>query len=266
VLVAGATGTNGRAWELPKRAFVFYNLPAEVTLPKVSPAHEQKRRDQILVAAMACFSRQGYRATSMEDIVHESGLSVGAIYTYYPSKEDLFLALAEQRTEQTLESLRVLFAQPGELGQKLALAVDFFFGQLEDDLAPLARVGMEFWSESSRSQKVRDSQCERMDSIRRFLQRLMAEAQTSGEVRAEVDVEASVELLMALHDGMLAHHSTGLQPISRARLKRAYADLVNGGIANPSRPFVNPNLPDASTLRFVALTNGVAATTPGESL
>ena len=166
---------------------------------------------------MACFSRQGYRATSMEDIVRESGLSVGAIYTYYASKEDLFLALAERRTEETLEVLKDLFAQPGPLAEKLGLAVDFFFGQLEDHLAPIARVGMEFWSEASRSQKVLDSHCERVDSIRRFLQHLMSKAQESGEVRADVDVESTVELVMALHDGMLMHHFHGLQPINRAR-------------------------------------------------
>ena len=58
-------------------------------MPKISPALGQQRRDQILAAALACFARQGYHATSMDDVVRESGLSVGAIYTYFSSKEDL---------------------------------------------------------------------------------------------------------------------------------------------------------------------------------
>src|SRR6478672_11668762 len=82
-------------------------------MPKISPAHEQQRRAQILAAATACFARQGYHATSMDDVVRESGLSVGAIYSYFPSKEDLYLALSETRAEQTLAYLNELFRRPG---------------------------------------------------------------------------------------------------------------------------------------------------------
>ena len=87
-------------------------------MPKISPAHEQQRRDQILAAAMACFARQGYHATSMDDVVRESGLSVGAIYTYFASKEDLFLALSDRRAEQTLSYLNELFRRPGPMSDR----------------------------------------------------------------------------------------------------------------------------------------------------
>src|SRR3954466_10506682 len=96
-------------------------------MPKVSPAHEQQRRDQILAAAMRCFARQGYHATSMDDVVRECGLSVGAIYTYFSSKEDLFLALAEARSEQTLAYLSDLFRRPGPMADKANEAIDYFF-------------------------------------------------------------------------------------------------------------------------------------------
>ena len=78
-------------------------------MPKVTEEHERKRREQILAAAMECFARNGYRTTSIEDIVRESKLSVGAIYSYFPSKQDLFLALAEQRTTETLEAFRAVY-------------------------------------------------------------------------------------------------------------------------------------------------------------
>src|ERR671917_561847 len=102
-------------------------------MPKISPAHEQQRPHQILDAAMACFARQGYHATSMDDVVRESGLSVGAIYTYYPSKEDLFLALAESRAQETLSYLGDLFRSPGPMHAKSAEAIDYFFRLLSED-------------------------------------------------------------------------------------------------------------------------------------
>ena len=82
---------------------------------------------------MTCFARQGYHATSMDDVVRESGLSVGAIYSYFASKEDLFLALAEARSEQTLAYMNELFRSPGSIGAKSAEAVDYFFRMLSDD-------------------------------------------------------------------------------------------------------------------------------------
>lgn len=207
-------------------------------MPKVTAAHEQKRREQILDAAMVCFARQGYRATSMEDIVRESGLSVGAIYTYFTSKEELFLALADQRKDQTLSYLRELFLRPGPMGEKMAQAIDYFFDQLGEQLTPLARVSFEFWSESSKSERLHERQCERLETIRQFFQWVLGEAQRQGELRADLDVPSATALLMALNDGLFMHHVQGVQSVSRDSLKAAYVSLVNRWLANPRHPFL----------------------------
>jgi len=66
-------------------------------MPRVSDAHRESRRDQILDAAVACFLRRGVRATTMAEIIAESRLSAGAIYGYFPGKQEL--ALAAMRRE-----------------------------------------------------------------------------------------------------------------------------------------------------------------------
>jgi AcrR family transcriptional regulator len=58
-------------------------------MPKVSQEHRDARRREIITAAIRLFARQGFQATSMADIIAESGLSAGAIYGYYKSKEQL---------------------------------------------------------------------------------------------------------------------------------------------------------------------------------
>src|SRR5437868_924307 len=103
---------------------------------------------------MACFARQGYHATSMDDVVRESGLSVGAIYSYFPSKEELFLALSDDRSEQTLTYLNGLFRRPGPMAEKTREAVDYFFALLTDELLTLARVNVEFLSEAAKSERL----------------------------------------------------------------------------------------------------------------
>ena len=47
-------------------------------------------------AAVRCFARTGYYATTIEDVVRETGLSRGALYLYFPSKEALYLAISER--------------------------------------------------------------------------------------------------------------------------------------------------------------------------
>ena len=57
-------------------------------MPRVSDEHLAARRQQILDAARACFLRNGFHATSMQDVIGEAGLSVGAVYRYFKSKNE----------------------------------------------------------------------------------------------------------------------------------------------------------------------------------
>ena len=203
-------------------------------MPKISAAHEQHRRAQILEAAMACFARQGYHATSMDDVVRECGLSVGAIYSYFPSKEELFLALSDDRTNQTLAYLNDLFRRPGPMPDKTREAVDYFFGLLSDDVLALARVNVEFMSEAAKSAKVKARQERRCESVRQFMRWLLTEAQHQGEVRPDVDINAAAELMLALNEGILLLSVGGLRSVNLQALKSAYLSLLNSGLSDPT--------------------------------
>lgn len=68
-------------------------------MPKVRQAHLDARRQQIVDAARARFASQGFARTSMADIVAESGLSTGAIYRYFTSKDEIVVAVCEQSSD-----------------------------------------------------------------------------------------------------------------------------------------------------------------------
>ena len=212
-------------------------------MPKISPAHEQLRREQILAAAMACFARQGYHATSMDDVVRESGLSVGAIYSYFASKEDLFLTLSDARAEQSLGYLNELFRRPGPTAEKSREAIDYYFRFIAEDLA-LARVSVEFLSEAAKSERIQAHQRRRCDSIRQFLHWLFTEARKRGELRADVDIDAAIELMMALNEGLLLMSVAGLRTVPLDTLKTAYISLLDSGLCSPDHSlFVAPEAP-----------------------
>ena len=63
-------------------------------MARVSQAHLDARRRQILDGAARCFARNGFHATSMQDVLRESGLSAGAVYRYFASKEEIVAAIA----------------------------------------------------------------------------------------------------------------------------------------------------------------------------
>jgi TetR/AcrR family transcriptional regulator, transcriptional repressor of aconitase len=63
-------------------------------VPKVSEAHRAERREQIMAGARRAFSTWGYEGATVARLEAATGLSRGAIFSYFPSKWDLFYALA----------------------------------------------------------------------------------------------------------------------------------------------------------------------------
>jgi len=81
----------------PARGFVKneYSVYCD-TMPKVTEEHRESRREQILIAAWKCFSRNGFHSTSMADVIREAGLSAGAVYLYFRSKDEIIVAVGSQ--------------------------------------------------------------------------------------------------------------------------------------------------------------------------
>ena len=207
-------------------------------MPKVTEEHERQRREEILAGALTCFARSGFRATSIEDIVRESKLSVGAIYSYFPSKEELFLALAAKHTTETLKAFQAIYERPGPLAEKNRDAVELFFQQMAAGLESYCRVSFEFWSEAPKSGPLQAERARLCDSIRQFLVWALTEARAAGELREDVDVTAAAELILALDDGILLHHVSGVQPIEIENLKQTYIALLDSGLASAGRSLV----------------------------
>jgi AcrR family transcriptional regulator len=63
-------------------------------MPKISDERKTERREQILEGARRCFAEHGYEGATVAKLEREIGLSRGAIFNYFPSKEDLFVELA----------------------------------------------------------------------------------------------------------------------------------------------------------------------------
>src|ERR1700758_3751802 len=117
-------------------------------MPKISERQRERRRQQILEAALACFSEDGFHQTAMADIVKRSGLSHGAVYLYFQSKDDLIEALAvdRHRQEALLNAAAESTSDPLE---GLRVLVRGYARALTDPSAEtVRRVGVNGWAEA----------------------------------------------------------------------------------------------------------------------
>src|SRR5512138_498953 len=83
------------------------------------PDVSDERKPQILQAASRVFARKGLAAARMEDIAHEAQLSVGGVYWYYKSKEEVIRDLMSCFIDPDLAGLRALLGAPGTVEERL---------------------------------------------------------------------------------------------------------------------------------------------------
>jgi len=72
-------------------------------MPKVTEEHKEARREQILAGAQRAFAQHGYEGATVARLEEETGLSRGAIFNYFESKEALFIALARRSSDRFVE-------------------------------------------------------------------------------------------------------------------------------------------------------------------
>ncbi len=173
-------------------------------MPKVTEAHLEARRQQILDAAWTCFARRGYHQTTMQDICKESELSPGAIYRYFPSKEAILEGINDRSQEMgraLVEDARTLARGPLDtlavIGQTMWLA--FFDDPMFETTA---RVNIEIWPEIIRDEVRRDNLRKEMAFWRTVVTELLSEAKELGQLKSEVDPGSLAILFICAHEGL----------------------------------------------------------------
>ena len=172
-------------------------------MPKVSRAHLDARRRQILAAAAECFARQGFHRTSMQDVVRRARLSPGAIYRYFASKDDIIAAIAAERHERELAWIAAAGAADGADSALAGLARALFAPLREPDERAERRVGVQLWAEALRDPRIHALVRRGVDRPRRRLAVLVRAAQGRGDLPAGVDPDAVARAMIALFQGFV---------------------------------------------------------------
>jgi AcrR family transcriptional regulator len=166
-------------------------------MPRVSAEYLAARRHQILSAARRCFVREGFHATSMQQVIAEAGLSVGAVYRYFPSKSDLIVAIAQQMADGIAAQLTTIADAPDrslvEVMEGAVGVVDANTGP--DGILPLV---VQVWAEAQRDPALAAMVSQIYGELVGVYQRIAARAIARGELPADADAAAVGPALAAL--------------------------------------------------------------------
>jgi AcrR family transcriptional regulator len=115
----------------------------------MSQSKQDQRKYQILDAALEIIVSKGYEGSSMSDIVKKSKLSKGAIYWYYSSKKEVYLALVNHWVHHYSPTLNHIIGDDQPASIQLKELFNFFIAQYETDQTVFKAIAV-FWSLAGR--------------------------------------------------------------------------------------------------------------------
>ncbi len=177
-------------------------------MPKVTDQYRDARRDQILSAAKRCFLRDGFHATSMQDLFAEAGLSSGAVYRYFASKDEVIIAIAEENMLDVVAMVHdVASRQPGRsIGTVLADIITIL--KTKDADYGLARLAVLAWSEGLRNPGLASRFADLFAQIRADLTEIVRNHQRAGNLPSHVPAEELASLFVSIVPGSVLQLAT----------------------------------------------------------
>jgi TetR/AcrR family transcriptional regulator, transcriptional repressor of aconitase len=195
-------------------------------MPKISLEKRNQRREQILAGARSCFAEHGYEGATVSRLEEEIGLSRGAIFNYFSSKEDLFVELAVQDSARMSE----LWVNEGlEAIVREVLELDPAWLTVYFELIRRVRTDVAF------RRRVEERQKEFMPVNRARIE----EAQRDGELRDDLEPREIGAFVNLVLNGLALQRAQGDEP-PRPELVLGLLDDAIGGARRGTRPRTPP--------------------------
>jgi AcrR family transcriptional regulator len=169
---------------------------------RAARAQGREARDELLTAALRVLARRGYRDAGVDEIAAEAGYSKGALYWHFSSKEELLLALLEERVDAPIrESVALLESAPPDRDMAIE-ATRQFARQLEQERDALL-LEREYWSLAIRDPELRARYAERQTQLRDALATaLEARARHLGTPDLPMPADDVARIVMSIIGGL----------------------------------------------------------------
>ena len=215
-------------------------------MPRITAEHEYETRTRIVRAAIDVFGEHGLHGSTMQDVAGACGLSVGALYTYFKSKDELFLSTCDLTSADVARVIAERLTHGHTTAERLSLAVGFFLDTLDggDELPHGASVLVHAWAEADREPAVREMLVRRREQIVTIARMLLTEGIARREIPAWADVEALAVAYGAMLDGLSLVRIEAGPRYRRADAERQALAMIGLLLAAVGQP--RPDVPAAS--------------------
>lgn len=161
-------------------------------------------RERLLGAATALFSERGVNGASVEQIAERAGYSRGAFYSNFDDKQELVLALLEQRTRRDYDEVKDLGNEGDSLAARME-ALRTWHRERAQHLQSWLTLRIELWLYALRSDNdaLREGLAERERFARKALAGGLTQAFTQANVPPPADISQLALIVHALEDGLL---------------------------------------------------------------
>ena len=178
-------------------------------MPKITQKTADERRAQIVAAAQRVFASKGLSRATLRDVFQEAGMSAGAVYNYYQTKDDLVLAVTEAGMAQALAAM----AETSSPEPDLASVVEGFLSALaRSQPSDAPRVDLMIAAEALASPAVQLAVVANRERVLQALVRLVERRQQKDGVFQGHSAQALAELLYATYQGLIVSVALGEQP------------------------------------------------------
>src|SRR6201998_4200304 len=177
-------------------------------MPRLSDTTRAQRRQHVLTSAWRCFSRDGFRATSMDDIIGAPGMSSSAVYRYFRSKEEIVRASAEEgvgNVRQIFVDLLDRDPTP-DPAETLTFLVAELHRRTDNPDYDMTRLALQTWAEALRDpvlhHRVRQLYVDALEHAAELAQRWC----DNGYLPAGADTKAVAAILFSIMQGLVMMH------------------------------------------------------------
>lgn len=192
----------------------------------------EETRDQILQAALTTFARTGYEATSVADICSIAGVSKGAFYYHFPTKQSLFLTLFQNWLDQVDEQLRLAQGSAEQVPEAL-LAMSLQLERIFEQAQGHVSLFLEFWTQANRDPEVWAILIKPYRCYQDWFAGLIEKGVSEGSLRP-VEAQFASRLLVATAVGLLLQGLLDPQGADWPAVTRASIDLLLQGFRKES--------------------------------
>lgn len=190
------------------------------------------RNAAILQAALACFARAGYQSTTNQDVATRAGVTTGALYHYFDSKEDLYVAVFESVEAKIFETYRTRTAEIDDFYEVIDTVLDASV-QINREDSSIAAFWINLEHEARRHPELAPlAQRQRADSIG-FWRAAVERGRVSGSIAPAVDDETTVHVITSLIGGLSRMSVISFDLDQHRRAAEAIKLLLRGTLLGP---------------------------------